>query len=103
MSNDRGVAFFEVSMGESEHGTPRPQILARFSSTARGRVARATALRLAAEVELATPDHERWCVTIEEPSDDRRIHYRVMIETLSGTAAEATRALKILERVVVRT
>ena len=101
MSDGDGVVF-EVSMGKGRYACLRPQITARFPAEARLRVARATVLRLAAEVELATPEHESWCVSIEEARDPDRLWYRVVIETGDGTPAEAARAITVLERVAVR-
>lgn len=100
MEGKRGAAIFEVRMGSSRNGAPQPQLAARFSRNAQERVARAVMLRLAAEVELATPTHESWCVVLAEPPDG--MHFHIAIDTTDGTDEEAERALAVLHRVVLR-
>jgi hypothetical protein len=51
-----------VSQGESRYGTPEPQIALRFPKGTSYRVVKAALHKLAAEIELATPASERWCV-----------------------------------------
>ncbi len=56
------LATKTVSQGESRYGTPEPQIALRFPKGTSYRVVKATLHKLAAEIELATPASERWCV-----------------------------------------
>ena len=53
--------------------------------------------RLAADVELATPASERWCVQSEAFYDDRGIVY---LELADATATEADRGMAVLRALV---
>jgi hypothetical protein len=63
-----------VSQGESRYGTPEPQIALRFPKGTSYRVVKAALHKLAAEIELATPASERWCVNTEDESESGRVY-----------------------------
>lgn len=52
---------------------------------------RAALHKIAAAVELATPDNEGWCVTVEDT--------RVVLELIEASTAEAKRALVVAQSV----
>jgi hypothetical protein len=61
-----------------------------------GRAERSAAIhKLAAEVELATPEHERWVVETETLYEGRG---RVYLELADGTPAEAERGMAMLKK-----
>ncbi|MBK9386599.1 MAG: hypothetical protein IPN34_17440 [Planctomycetes bacterium] len=68
---------------------------------------RAAVLRLAAEIEEATPESERWVIHIERgeawgaPGRETR-SARIWIEAVSGSEEEEARALATLIAVVTR-
>ncbi len=88
-----------ASQGESRYGTPEPQIEIRLPKGASHRQLSAELHRLAAEVELATPERERWLVQTERFYDGRG---RVYLELADGSAAEAERGMAVLEQVAAR-
>ena len=51
---------------------------------------------LAAEIELATPGSERWCVNTEDFNERGRVY----LELADATPAEATRGTALLEKLV---
>ena len=81
-----------VSQGESRYGTPEPQIALRFPKGTSYRVVKAALHKLAANVELATPASERWCVN----TDDFNESGRVYLELVDATPAEAERGMALL-------
>jgi hypothetical protein len=84
-----------VSQGESRYGTPEPQIALRFPKGTHHRVVKAALHKLAAEIELATPASERWCVNIEDYNESGRVY----LELADATPAEAARGTALLEKV----
>jgi hypothetical protein len=52
--------------------------------------------RLAAEIELATPASERWCVNTEDESESGRVY----LELDDATPAEAAREMAMLKKLV---
>jgi hypothetical protein len=54
-----------VSQGESRYGTAEPQIEIRLPKGTSHRLVSAALHKLAADVELATPERERWIVQTE--------------------------------------
>jgi len=74
-----------VSQGEGRHGTPEPQIELRFSEGMHYRAVKAALHKLAAEIELATPATERWCVNTEDYNESGRVY----LELADATPAEA--------------
>ena len=85
-----------VSQGESRYGTPEPQIALRFPNGTNYRVAKAALHKLAAEIELATPANERWCVNTEDYNESGRVY----LELADTTPAEATRGTALLTKLV---
>jgi len=61
------------------------------------RVVKAALLKLAADVELATPASEGWCVNIEEYTDASG---RVYLELANATPEEAERGMAMLTKLV---
>jgi len=86
-----------VSQGQSRYGTPEPQIELRLPKGANHRLVSAALHKLAADVELATPERERWIVQTESFYDARG---RVYLELSDATATEADRALALLKALV---
>ncbi len=82
-----------VSQGESRYGTPEPQIALRFPKGTSYRVVKAALHKLAANVELATPASERWCVNTEDFNESGRVY----LELADATPAEAARGMALLE------
>ena len=78
-------------LGTSRYGNPEPQVLVHLPRSAHYRAVNAALLRVAADIELATPPEEGWCVQVG--SD------RVFIELADATPAEATRAMRILSKI----
>ena len=85
-----------VSQGESRYGTPEPQIALRFPKGTSYRVVKAALHKLAAEMELATPASERWCVNTEDESESGRVY----LELAGATRAETARGMAMLTRLV---
>ncbi|WP_342379402.1 hypothetical protein NVS55_08075 [Myxococcus stipitatus] len=86
-----------VSQGESRYGSPEPQIEIRLPKGTSHRFVSAALHKLAAEVELATPERERWIVQTESFYDARG---RVYLELSDATPAEAERGMALLKKLV---
>jgi len=86
-----------VSQGQSRYGTPEPQIELRLPKGASHRLVSAALHELAAKVEMATPERERWIVQTESFYDARG---RVYLELSDATPTEADRALALLKTLV---
>lgn len=87
------LATKTVSQGESRYGTPEPQIALRFPNGTSYRVVKAALHKLAAEIELATPASESWCVNTEDCNESGRVY----LELADATPAEAARGMALLE------
>lgn len=87
-----------VSQGESRYETPEPQIELRFPKGTHYRVVMAALHRLAAELELATPASERWCVNTEDYNESGRVYLKLS----DATPDEAARGRALLQQVVER-
>jgi hypothetical protein len=85
-----------ITLGTSQYGTLQPQIEVRMPKGTHFRVAKATLLKLAAELELATPTTEHWIVQI---SDHAETSGWVYLELGDGSQAEAERGMALLKRV----
>jgi len=85
-----------VSQGESRYGTPEPQIALRFPKGTSYRVVKAALHKLAAEIELATPGTERWCVNTEDFNESGRVY----LELADATPAEAARGMAFITKLV---
>lgn len=85
-----------ITLGTSQYGNLQPQIEVRMPKGTHYRVAKATLLKLAAEVELATPSTERWIVQL---SDHAETSGWVYLELGDGSQAEAERGMALLRRV----
>ena len=86
-----------VSQGESRHGTAEPQIEILLPKGTNHRLVNAALHKLAAEIELATPERERWIVQTESFYDARG---RVYLELADATPAEPERGLALLNKLV---
>jgi hypothetical protein len=86
-----------VSQGESRYGTAEPQIEIRLAKGTSHRLVRAALHKLAADVELATPERERWIVQTESFYDARG---RVYLELADATPGEAERGMAMLKKLV---
>lgn len=86
-----------VSQGESRYGTAEPQIEISLPKSTNHRMVNATLHKLAADVELATPERERWIVQTESFYDARG---RVYLELADATPAEAERGMALLKKLV---
>ena len=78
---------------------PQPQIEIRLPKGTHHRTLNAALHRLAADVELATPAAERWCVQHEAFCDDRGIVYH---ELADATPAEAQCGTAVLRGITAR-
>jgi hypothetical protein len=76
--------------------TPEPQIALRFPKGTSYRVVKAALHRLAAEIELATPASERWCVNTEDFNQSGRVY----LELADATPAEAGRGMALLKKLL---
>ena len=85
-----------VSQGESRYGTPEPQIALRFPKGTSYRVVKAALHWLAAEIELATPVSERWCVNTEDYNESGRVY----LELADSTPGEVERGMALLKTLV---
>ena len=74
----------------------RAQIALRFPKGTSYRVVKAAFHKLAADVELATPANERWCVNTEEFNESGRVY----LELAEATPAEAARGTAMLTKLV---
>lgn len=91
-------ATLTAGQGQSRWGsTPEPEIEVRYPRGTHFRRLHVALHLIAAEVELATPAGERWCVQTEGTSDERG---RVFLELSDGTPAEANRGLDLLRKVL---
>lgn len=88
----------EVTQPRSEYGTPQPTIRVRFPADVHFRIVKAAALRLAAEIELATPNGESWVVQLGDC--DRSV--RVYLELADGNARETTAAWNLLREISLK-
>lgn len=86
-----------VSQGESRYGTAEPQIEIRLPKGTSHRPVSAANHKLAADVELAAPERERWVVQTESFYDARG---RVYLERADATPAEAERRMALLKTLV---
>ena len=86
-----------VSQGESRYGTAEPQIEIRLAKGTSHRLVSAALHQLASDVELATPERERWIVQTESFYDARG---RVYLELADATPAEAERGMAMLKKLV---
>ncbi len=86
-----------VSQGESRSRTAEPQIEIRLPRGTIHRLVSAALHKLAADVELATPERERWIVQTESFYDARG---RVYLELADATPAEAERGMALLRKLV---
>ncbi|WP_223643756.1 hypothetical protein [Corallococcus sp. EGB] len=86
-----------MSQGESRYGSLEPQIKIRLPKGTSHRLVSAALHKLAADVELATPERERWVVQTESFYDARG---RVYLELSDATPAEAERGMALLKKLV---
>ncbi len=89
-------ATVTVSMVESRYGNPEPQIEVRMPKGTHYRKISAVLHMLTAELELATPTHERWCVQTDATSDERG---RVYLELSESTTDEAKRGIELMRQI----
>lgn len=85
------AARITVELGTSTYGNPEPRLMVRMPKGATYRQASAMQHRLAAAVEDATPERERWVVTIG--------HGMVQLELIEGDAREVGASLLVLNKV----
>jgi hypothetical protein len=78
-----------VSQGESRYGTAEPQIEIRLPKGTSHRLVSAALHKLAADVELATPERERWIVQTESFYDARGLVYLELAERTLRAVAHA--------------
>jgi len=86
-----------VSQGESRYGTAEPQIELGLHKGTSHRQVNAALHKLAADVELATPERERWVVQTESFYDARG---RVYLELADATPAEAEPGMTMLKKLL---
>jgi hypothetical protein len=86
-----------VSQGQSRYGTAEPQVEIQLPKGTSHRLVSAALHKLAADVELATPERERWLVQTESFNDARG---RVYLELVDATPAEVERGMAILKTLV---
>ena len=83
------------SQVESRHGTAEPHVEIRLPKGTSHRLVSAALHKLAADVELATPERERWIVQTESFYDARG---RVYLELADAAPAEAARGMAMLRK-----
>lgn len=88
---------YQVTLAQSRYGFPEPRIEVRFARGTSFRRVHAALHRLAAAVELATPEREGWLVQMVPASAHDA--GRVYLELFRATDEEAQRGLKVLKRV----
>lgn len=93
---DQRLLTVSVSLQQSRFDTPTPTLALNTHQHTPHRTLRACTHYLAMLTELATSPTDRWTIEIDILGDSAA---RLVIETLSGTAAEANRALAVLEDV----
>jgi hypothetical protein len=86
-------AFVSCPRGPRRAALPIPE--AKGTSY---RVVKAALHKLAAEIELATPAGERWCVNTEDFNESGRVY----LELADATPAEAARGMALLEELVMQ-
>jgi hypothetical protein len=96
MTTKNTQATTTVSQGESRYGSPEPQIALRFPKGTSYRVVKAALHKLAAEIELATPANESWCVNTEDYNESGRAY----LELADATPAEVDRGMALLKTLV---
>ncbi|MFI5246538.1 MAG: hypothetical protein ACHQQR_14995 [Gemmatimonadales bacterium] len=89
-------ATLTVKMAESRYGNPEPRIEVRMPKGTHFRKLHAALHMLAAEIELATPTREGWCVQTDPTSDECG---RVYFELSDSTDEEAKRGLALLRQI----
>ena len=85
-----------ASIETSPFGSALPTLRVKAPREVHWRKVAAALHRLAAAVLEATPDAERWCVTVDVYGDHEG---RVYLETMTGERAEADRGLAVLNNV----
>ena len=92
MATKQATTTIEVNLATSRHGSLQPQIEFLVPRDTHHRRISALLHQVAAEVELRTPEHEKWCVEIEAHGMGGLVH----LELLKATPAEAERGMKLL-------
>jgi len=98
-------AIKTVSLGKNRYGYTEPQVEIRFPAGTNERAMNATLFRLAAEIELATSERERWVVRIENPNNSSigsipNTSGRVCLKLATVTFEEEKRAMAMLRKLV---
>jgi hypothetical protein len=88
-----GGMNLKVALRTSEYGFPRPTIDLRAPKGTPTRIVNAVLHQIAAAVEMATPERERWVVRADIYEN------RVDLELAVADAAEADRGLAVLVQV----
>jgi hypothetical protein len=91
------VKKYRVTMSHSRYGHPEPRIEVRFEKGTSFRKVHAALHLLAAAVELATPDGERWIAQMVASSAD--CAGWIYLELSQATEDEARRGLAMLHSV----
>lgn len=89
----QATTTIEVKLVTSSFGNLQPQIEFLVPQGTHHRRISALLHQVAAEVELRTPEHEKWCVEIAAHSMGGSVH----LELLKATPAEAERGMKLLQ------
>ncbi|QRK14131.1 hypothetical protein JQX13_46960 [Archangium violaceum] len=87
-------ATLSLTLSQSRHGVPQPQLEVILPASAVHRQLRAALHAFSASLELATPASERWLVQMEILDAPRR--GRLYLELAEGSHPEAMRGLMLL-------
>lgn len=96
MNKLNGIGTTTVSSGRGGFGALQPQIKLEMPKGTHYRITKATLLAIAAKVELATPDNERWIVNIEAGDTTGSVY----LELFTGAPREAEAGEALLQAVL---
>jgi hypothetical protein len=90
----RALATLTAEITKSASGSLTPTLRVALPKNANFRHCKALLHSLAAELELAIPSNEKWCVTVNQSSDYRG---NIELELMTSTTQEAERAMATLK------
>lgn len=86
----------DTYLSTSRHGIRQPEIQLGFGAKTHWRIEHAALFEIAAKVERATPENERWVVGVNQECNT------VYLELGEGDEAEAARGMAVIERIVAK-
>ncbi len=84
-----------IEAATSRYGNAQPQVTVQMPRGTHYRRLSAALYELAAKIERATPEYERWVLAVEATSDERG---RIYLELSDASEEEAARALEVLRK-----